>query len=103
MLAATKVAGADRCLDNEVGIVIAGPHRFGPPEPEVFSMVEDLGEERFHHSGVAEGAESGVGDGDEEDGHEKGESKFCPAGHVLCLMHPFDRLSRDVCLYSLLL
>jgi len=62
-----KVAGADKCLDYEV--VVAGPHRVG--SPEVFSVVEELGEERFHHSGVAEGADSAVGDGDEEDGDEK--------------------------------
>jgi len=60
------VAGADKCLDDEVGV-----HRVvAPPEPEFFSVVEDL-KERFHHRGVAEGAESSVGDGEEEDRDEK--------------------------------
>lgn len=64
------MAGADTCLDNEVGL--SGSERVvAPPEPEFFSVVEDLGMERFHHSGVAEGAESSVGDGDEEDGDEE--------------------------------
>jgi hypothetical protein len=56
-----------RRLDDEVGVHRVVP----PPEPEFFSVVEDLNEERFHHRGVAEGAESSVGDGDEENRDEK--------------------------------